>query len=132
MAVIGLDWDLKIDAFYLLDHSQHKHHNNHQHFNYHDELIWTIVVGRIKKGKEYDYISIPMNNTSPTFSLLILKHRCLLEYQGQLQNPKTKVKHQQWAFLQWKMSSPALILFHMHVISSTLLESTISWQAEYY
>lgn len=49
MAVIGLDWDLKIDAFYLLDHSQHKHQNNHQHFNHHDELIWTTAVGRIKK-----------------------------------------------------------------------------------
>lgn len=47
MAVIGLDWEFKIDVFFLLDHSQHKHHNNHQHFNYHDELIWTIVVGRI-------------------------------------------------------------------------------------
>lgn len=74
MAVIGLDWDLKIDAFYLLDHSQHKHHN-HQHFNYHDELIWTTVVGRIKKGKEYDYISTPMNDTSLHFHSLLSNTR---------------------------------------------------------
>lgn len=91
MAVIGLDWDLKIYAFFFLDHSQNKHHNNHQHFNYHDELIWTTVLGRIKKGKEYDYVSIPMNYTSPTLQVLILKHTCLLEYQGQLKsNLKTK------------------------------------------
>lgn len=38
MAVIGLDWELKIDAFYLLDLSQQKHHNNQQHFNYSFEL----------------------------------------------------------------------------------------------
>lgn len=38
MAIIGLDWELKIDAFYLLDHSQQKHHNNQQHFNYSIEL----------------------------------------------------------------------------------------------
>lgn len=93
MAVIGLDWDLKIDAFYLLDHSQHKHHNNQQHFNYHDELVWTTVMGGIKKGKEYDYIRIPMNDTSPTLSLLILKHTCLLEHQGQLQK-QSKEKSQ--------------------------------------
>lgn len=84
MAVFGLDWDLKMDAFYLLDQSQHKHHDNHQHFNYHDELIWTTMVGRIRKGKEYDYISISMNDRSPTLPL-VLKHMCLLEYQGPLQ-----------------------------------------------
>lgn len=42
-------------------------------------------MGGIKKGEECDYIRIPMNDTSPIFSLLILKHMRLLEYQGQLQ-----------------------------------------------
>lgn len=84
-ADIGLDWDLKIDDFYLLDHSQHKHSNNHQHFKYRDELISTTVVGSIKKGKESDCRSISMNNRSPALPLLIFKHTCLLEYQCQLQ-----------------------------------------------
>lgn len=39
-------------------------------------------------------------------------------------NPKTKVKHQQWVVLKRKMSSPALTLFHVCVINSTLWEST--------
>lgn len=85
MAIIGWDWGLKIDNFYLLDHNQHKRSSNRQHLNYHDKLISTTAVGRIKTGKESDYVSISMNNRSPTLPLLILKYTCLLEYQCQLQ-----------------------------------------------
>lgn len=73
-----------------------------------------------------------MNDRAPHFHFVSL-NMCLLEYQCQLQKQsKDKSETPTMNILKRKISSPDLILFHIHVINSILLESTVSWQADYY